>query len=79
MTGALYEREQQLILMTTDVAEDTKSKVRALGTIVKEVTPLVVKAGREDKSYHNQPSKYWLWSFTEYDRIVRLPSLPSIR
>ena len=63
-------REKQLILMTNDVTLETKERVAGLNTLVREVEPLVVESGEEDKSYHHQPSKFWLWSFTEFDKIV---------
>jgi hypothetical protein len=62
-------RSQQLILVTDDVDPDTLDRVKALNTIVKLMPPLRVVTSNLDRSYHNQPSKLWLFNLTEYDKV----------
>jgi hypothetical protein len=62
-------RTQQLILVTTDVTPDIMTQVKAMNTVVVERPPLRVVTSALDRSYHNQPSKLWLFNLTDYDKV----------
>jgi alpha-N-acetylglucosamine transferase len=60
----------QLLLVTTDVKPHFIERAKGLGTQLLMKPPLSVAPSLQDQSYHNQPSKIYLWNLTEYKKIV---------
>eukprot|EP00039_Didymoeca_costata_P027068 m.17330 g.17330 ORF g.17330 m.17330 type:complete len:244 (+) comp5987_c0_seq2:86-817(+) len=63
-----------VLLISDDVDGETKDKLKALNTVVKEVPLYSVHGRGVHHRYVNTPTKIHMWTLTEWDRIAYFDS-----